>query len=91
MSSKPSNGADFFGGGVWSFYPDSMLIRTPLTPSELAEFHLPAVLKEMDYSALLADSDQPWQDLLLDDDYNAIMRLWSLAFPEANLWWGCGM
>ena len=59
-------------------------LPTTITGRNLLEFF--AVLKEMDYSVILSDQEQPWQDLLLDEDYNAVIRLWSLAFPEANLW-----
>ena len=44
MTTKSQYGTDYFGGGVWSYYPDSMLIRLPLTPKELREFQLPDVL-----------------------------------------------
>lgn len=55
-----------------------------ITGRNILEFF--AVLKEMDYSALIADPNNPWQDLMINEDYNAIIKLWSLSFPNESLW-----
>ena len=36
---------DFFGGGTWCYYPDSLLIRMPLTPDELGRVAFPDLTK----------------------------------------------